>query len=147
MPSRRALLGSLLAAPLVLTAFGPRPVDAQMRRRLLDLRSQPQFASRLPRPARATPAAGAGHYEIRAHQFRGWIGLVEPRTGRPLETTLWGYDGRYPGPTFDVRRGEPVNVRWINALEADGRALPHLLPIDTSIHLAHASGGAPLGVP
>ena len=60
-------------------------------------------------------------------QFRGSVGLIDPRTGAALATTLWGYDGQYPGPTFEVRPGEPVTVRWTNALAADGRALPHLL--------------------
>src|SRR5262249_20324746 len=78
-------------------------------------------------------------------QFRGSVGLTDPRTGRPLETTLWGYAGQYPGPTFDVRRGEAITVRWINALAADGRPLPHLLPVDRSIHIAETPAAA--GVP
>jgi spore coat protein A len=90
------------------------------------------------------PAPGTRHYEIAARQFRGWVGLVDPRSRRPLETTLWGYDGRYPGPTFDVRSGEPVTVRWANALAAEGRALPHLLPVDRTLHMAHATGGVPI---
>jgi spore coat protein A len=147
MPTRRTLLKSLLAAPLVLTPLGPRPVAAQAQVALLDLRRQPQFVNRLPRPARAMPIAGTRHYEIGARQFRGWVGLVEPRTHRPLETTLWGYGGAYPGPTFVVRRGEPVTVRWTNALAADGRMLPHLLPIDRTIHMAHTNAGPPSGVP
>ena len=147
MPTRRTVLKSLLAAPLVLTPLGPRPVAAQTRVALLDLHRQPQFVNRLPRTARATPVAGTRHYEIAARPFRGWVGLVDPRTRRPLETTLWGYDGAYPGPTFVVRRGEPVTVRWTNALVADGRMLPHLLPVDRTIHMAHTHSGPPGGTP
>jgi spore coat protein A len=146
MLTRRDALRSLLAAPLVLTPFGLRPAGAQQGVALLDVRRQRQFVNPLPRPAHATPAT-AGHYELAVRQFRGSLGLVDPRTGRPLETTLWGYDGRYPGPTFDVRRGEPATVRWTNALAADGRALPHLLPVDRSIHIAHTKAGASSGVP
>jgi spore coat protein A len=147
VPTRRAILKSLLVAPLVLTPLGPRPVAARAQVALLDLRRQPQFVNRLPRPIRATPRAGTRHYDIGVRQFRGWVGLVDPRTRRPLETTLWGYDGRYPGPTFDVRHGEGVTVRWTNALAADERMLPHLLPVDRTIHMAHTKAGSPSGVP
>jgi spore coat protein A len=147
MPTRRRFLESLLAAPLILTPFGPRPVSAQEQVALLDVRRQRQFVNRLPRPARAVPSAGTAHYEIAVRQFRSWVGLVDPRTGRPLETPLWGYDARYPGPTFEVRRGEPVTVRWTNALAANGRTLPHLLPVDRSIHIAHTRAGPPDGAP
>ena len=48
-------------------------------------------------------------------------------------TTLWGYNGEYPSPTFDVRRGHPIAVRWQNDL-----AGTHFLPIDHTIHGAEA---------
>ena len=32
-------------------------------------------------------------------------------------TTVWGYDGHVPGPTIEVRRGEPVRIRWRNGIE------------------------------
>ena len=147
MVTRRDILRSLLAAPLILTSHGFRPASAREPIRLLDLRAQRQFVNRLVRPARALPAPGTRHYEIAVRQFRGSVGLIDPRTGAALATTLWGYDGQYPGPTFEVRRGEPVTVRWTNALAADGRALPHLLPVDRSIHIAHTHGGPPSGVP
>jgi spore coat protein A len=146
--SRRDALKSLLAVPLILTPGGL--VRAQQRREgppLLDMRRQKPFQNRLPRPSLAAPQPGTRHYEIAARQFRRWLGLIEPRTGTPLETTLWGYDGQYPGPTIEARRGEPVTVRWVNALSADGRPLPHLLPIDRTVHIAHPREGASAGVP
>jgi spore coat protein A, manganese oxidase len=44
-------------------------------------------------------------------------------------TTLWGYHGAWPGPTFEVRSGVPIRVLWRNALPET-----HALPIDTTIH-------------
>jgi len=44
-------------------------------------------------------------------------------------TTMWGYEGQFPGPTIEVRRGEPLLVEWINALPSK-----HFLPIDHTIH-------------
>jgi spore coat protein A, manganese oxidase len=44
-------------------------------------------------------------------------------------TTLWGYQGACPGPTFEARSGVPIRVLWRNALPAT-----HALPIDHNIH-------------
>lgn len=44
-------------------------------------------------------------------------------------TTVWGYDGRYPGPTIEAEQGEPIYVRWKNDLPDE-----HLLPVDTTLH-------------
>ena len=44
-------------------------------------------------------------------------------------TTLWGYHGAWPGPTFEARSGVPVRVLWRNALPST-----HVLPIDTTLH-------------
>lgn len=44
-------------------------------------------------------------------------------------TTLWGYNGLFPGPLFDVKQGRAINVKWENKLPSK-----HILPIDKSIH-------------
>jgi spore coat protein A, manganese oxidase len=44
-------------------------------------------------------------------------------------TTVWGYNGMWPGPTIEAHRDRPVSVRWANNLPPR-----HLLPIDTTIH-------------
>jgi spore coat protein A len=49
------------------------------------------------------------------------------------QTTVWGYDGQYPGPTFDIRRGQPIAVRWLNDLPN-----AHLLPVAPTIHGAES---------
>ena len=49
-------------------------------------------------------------------------------------TTVWGYNGMYPGPTFDVRRDHPILVKWENKLP-----FKHLLPVDTTLHGAEPS--------
>lgn len=43
--------------------------------------------------------------------------------------TIWGYNGIWPGPTIEVRRGRQVHVHWTNELPGK-----HLLPIDHTIH-------------
>lgn len=44
-------------------------------------------------------------------------------------TTIWGYNGTYPGPTIEVPKDVPVKVRWVNKLPKK-----HLLPVDHTLH-------------
>jgi spore coat protein A, manganese oxidase len=44
-------------------------------------------------------------------------------------TTVWGYNGMYPGPTFEVTRNQPIYVKWKNKLPFE-----HLLPVDRTLH-------------
>ncbi|WP_335869102.1 multicopper oxidase family protein [Bacillus sp. 2205SS5-2] len=44
-------------------------------------------------------------------------------------TTLWGYNGLFPGPTFKVWRNQKIRVLWKNELPQK-----HFLPIDTTVH-------------
>lgn len=55
-------------------------------------------------------------------------------------TRVWGYNGSFPGPTFDVERGRPTIVRQINALPAAHPTLSYRP--DTSVHL-HGSASLP----
>src|SRR6202044_2622818 len=43
--------------------------------------------------------------------------------------TMWGYNGMWPGPTFEVRKGQPFSIKWSNQLPTR-----HFLPIDNTIH-------------
>ena len=53
-------------------------------------------------------------------------------------TRIWGYSGIFPGPTFEVRSGQPIQVRFTNNLPND-----HILAyaIDRTLH------GAQPGIP
>jgi spore coat protein A len=57
-------------------------------------------------------------------------------------TKLWGYDAQYPGPVFDVMRGQQVEVRWENKLPAK-----HLFAIDPHLHGAMPPSPAVRTVP
>ena len=63
------------------------------------------------------------HYEVTMEQFNKKLHRDLPAT------TLWGYNGQFPGPTIDAKRDEPVHVTWLNNLPNK-----HLLPVDVSIH-------------
>ena len=63
------------------------------------------------------------HYQVRMLEFKTKLHSQLP------PTRLWGYEGRYPGPTIEARTGEAVSVRWENRLPKD-----HLFPIDPHVH-------------
>jgi spore coat protein A len=73
---------------------------------------------------------GAPLYEVGIGQFQQTLHRDLP------PTTLWGYNGSYPGPTFEVNRDTTVKVRWTNNLtDMTGAPLQeHLLPYDTTVH-------------
>jgi spore coat protein A len=50
-------------------------------------------------------------------------------------TTVWGFNGQYPGPTFEARRGRPIAVRWVNDLTPTR----HPLPVDHTLHGAETT--------
>jgi spore coat protein A, manganese oxidase len=49
-------------------------------------------------------------------------------------TTVWGYNGSWPGPTIEAQSGRTLNINWVSKLP-----ITHLLPIDHSIHGAEST--------
>lgn len=49
-------------------------------------------------------------------------------------TSIWGYDGLYPGPTIEAQKDEITRVQYINKLPTK-----HFLPVDTTLHSADHS--------
>lgn len=83
-------------------------------------------------------------YEISLRQFTQQV-LPAPLPA----TTVWGYGpagvgGMHNAPslTIEARVDRPVRVRWVNRLvDAAGNHLPHLLPVDPTLHWANPPGG------
>jgi spore coat protein A len=74
-------------------------------------------------PPVVRPSAGGVPLQIRMRQFRH-------KAHRDLPpSTMWGYNGIWPGPTFEVRKGQPISVKWTNQLPTK-----HFLPLDYTIH-------------
>jgi spore coat protein A len=57
-------------------------------------------------------------------------------------TRLWGYEGRYPGPTIEAFKGRTVEIHWENRLPAQ-----HLFAVDPHIHGAMPPAPAVRTVP
>jgi bilirubin oxidase len=86
----------------------------------------------------------ADYYEIAVRQFQQQI--LPP--GMPL-TTVWSYGSvqnpatfNYPAFTIEAQYNKPVIVKWVNDLvDAGGNYLPHLFPVDQTLHWANPAGG------
>src|SRR6185369_804830 len=109
-----------------------------------------KFVNPLPNPLNnvlvpnTTTYPGYDYYHVTMQQVRQKLGIVDPVTLQPLWTTVWGYNGSFPGPTFEATKGRPAKVLFTNDLvDANGQPLPHLLPLDTSIDCGLDAYGAP----
>ncbi len=115
--------------------------------------AHPKFVNALPNPARNLncfqPADLLGlSYVLRLREFGSQIGLVNP-AGQKLTTVLWGYgtstqSPTSPGRTFNVRSGRTIQVTYVNELQNGNKAIPHRMPVDTTLMWANPGnlGGA-----
>jgi spore coat protein A len=104
---------------------------------LLDTNALARYVTPLPIPGilpktgmRASPVHPTSRipfYHVPMRQFRAKVHRDMPAT------TLWGYGSTCPGPTFEVRSGQPILVEWANELPQR-----HFLPIDHTLHGAEA---------
>jgi spore coat protein A, manganese oxidase len=86
------------------------------------------------------------YYEIAVRQFRQRI--LPPSMGL-APTAVWSYGSvnhprsfNYPAFTIEATWRRPVRVKWINGLvDRHGGFLPHLLPVDQTLHWANPPGG------
>jgi FtsP/CotA-like multicopper oxidase with cupredoxin domain len=163
MLSRRDFLkltGASTVGWYVATRFGyVQRAFAQIPGGTLDPLTVPKYVTPMlippvmPRAGTFTLPGGkpADLYEISMKQITQQI--LPDGDGLPA-TTVWGYgavrgQGRNPllihnAPSLTIEAGwkRPVRVKWINDLKEDGNYLPHLLPVDPTLHWANPPGGA-----
>jgi spore coat protein A len=161
MSTRRTFLAYSGGTSLALFTYGTLGVKRALAHILggtLDPAVVPKFVTPVLVPP-AMPRAGtlrlrngknADCYEISLKQFSQ---QVLP-AGLPA-TTVWGYgavDGagsrnpllvhNAPSLTIEAKWNRPVVVKWINDLkDAAANYLPHLLPVDPTLHWANPPGG------
>ncbi len=92
------------------------------------------FVDALPLPAAAVPTTGTqggeATYDIAIQQAQQQLHRDLP------PTTIWGYEGTYPGPTIEAGRDLPVTINWLNDLR-DAQGVPrtdHRLAVDLCPH-------------
>jgi FtsP/CotA-like multicopper oxidase with cupredoxin domain len=159
MHSRRSFLaytGGTTLALFTYGKFGIKEAIAQIPGGSLDPLTVPKFQTAMLVPP-AMPRAKVlfenwqwiDYYEISMRQFTQQI-----LPGGFPATTVWGYGPadalnpsdpkiyNAPSLTIEARAGVPVRIKWINELkDANGRYLPHLLPVDPTLHWANPPGG------
>ena len=130
---------------------------AQVPGGTLDPLGVPKFATPLlippvmPRAGTITQRGGKNvdYYEVSMRQIEQQI----LPSGLP-PTTVWGYGGvaarsnrgllvhNAPSLTIEAKWNRPVRIKWINELvNRSGNYLPHLLPVDPTLHWANPPGG------
>ncbi|HYQ72896.1 MAG TPA: multicopper oxidase domain-containing protein, partial [Gammaproteobacteria bacterium] len=86
------------------------------------------FVDALPIPAVAAPV---GTRADGAHQYTITMNEVQQQLHRDLPpTTVWGYNGSYPGPTIEASADETLEVRYSNDLPGQ----THHLAVDSCAH-------------
>ena len=121
---------------------------------VLDPTSIPKFTRPLVVPPamprsgklRGKKGRGVDYYRIGARQFKQEI--LPPNLGLG-QSKVWSYGSvdhpetfNYPAFTIEANWSRPVRVEWINQLlKPDGTYLPHLLPVDQTLHWANPPGG------
>ncbi len=145
-----ALAGASLYLPL---RFGSAPALAQIPGGTLPPGDVGKFTLPLVKPPAMPPSKTLNNqdlYKIAVRQFSQRI-LSPPHP----ETTVWSYGSvdnpgtvaqggtfNYPAFTIEANWNRRSTVEWRNELvDADGGYLPHLLPVDQTLHWANPPGG------
>jgi len=142
---------AVLATAIAVAVCPSGTAAAQIPGGSLDPNAVPKFRAPLfvpPAMPRKSVLNGPGnskidYYEVAERQFDQQI--LPP--GLPT-TPVWGYGApqdpgsfHYPSCTLEARFRRPVRVKWINQLvDANGNYLPHLLPVDQTLHWANPPG-------
>ena len=149
-------LTSCVSAAAFLMATAVTSFAAPLPGGTLDPLTIPKYRDPLPIPGvmpktpnAALTTSGIDYYEIAVRQFQQQV----LSTGLP-KTTVFGYGSvnhagtfHYPAATIEAKVDRPVRVKWMNQLvDAQGRFLRPLLPIDQTLHWANPPGDCIDGV-
>ncbi|WP_410814028.1 multicopper oxidase family protein [Micromonospora sp. 067-2] len=144
---RRLLAAGAAGGASVLVPAGWAAERALAAAAPLDTGDIPKYVAPLRIPPAMPPVTVGPErdtYVIAVRQFHQQIlPLSWPRT------TVWGYGSTahpgsfgYPAPSIVARVDRPVRVTWLNQLvDRRGDYLPHLLPVDPTLHWANPPGG------
>jgi FtsP/CotA-like multicopper oxidase with cupredoxin domain len=152
-----SLLALLLPAALAWAQVAAQPLPGGT----LDPLTIPKYVTPLVIPPVMADTGVADDYQIAVRQFQQQIlpgGIWNTINGRAdafPPTTVWSYGPaadptpvvapdpasqfNYPSYSIETLSNAPVSVRWINDLvdPVTGNFLPHLLPVDQTLHWAN----------
>lgn len=95
-----------------------------------DPETVPKFVDSLPVPYTAEPVNNPN--QDRKSELFYYIEMWEAKHKFHKyfpNTTIWGYNGTYPGPTIEVPKDMAIKVKWVNKLPRK-----HILPVDHTLH-------------
>jgi spore coat protein A len=87
-----------------------------------------KFVDPMPIPAIAVPVSRSDQSKETFYQIKMKKAGHRFHKDFPI-TSIWGYNGTYPGPTIEVTKDVPIKVKWENSLPSE-----HFLPIDHTLH-------------
>lgn len=116
--SAKILVSFLMTQLVTAVAFAGATLDASTLTKYVDPLPLPQVIQ-----PTSIDANGVAYYEVEMKEAKQKLHRDLP------ETTIWGYEGLYPGPTIEAQVDHPIHVRWINHLPPK-----HILPVDKSVH-------------
>ena len=142
---KKSKLIVMFLALFAVFALSASAAFAQVPGGSLDPTTIPKYVSPLlippAMPQTSVLPGGIDYYEIAVRQFQQQVLPL----GMP-KTTVWSYGSvnhsgtfSYPARTIEADVDRPVRVKWINDLKdpVTGKFLPHLLPIDQTLHWAN----------
>lgn len=116
-----------------MTPQGVAPTLAPPDRPLVNPVTLARYVDALPVPSVARPSGQRAHASEPKRlldYYRMEMRACRVKLHRDIPaTSLWGYQGQFPGPTIEAQRDQPLLVEWVNALPAQ-----HFLPIDYTVH-------------
>ncbi len=131
--SANTRLAAMVAAAVFLATCSAASAQAKLDASILT-----KYLDPLPIPSVVSPVGlmdGDPYYEVTVSQFTQQLHSELP------PTTVWGYNGSYPGPSFNVQANVPVKIKWMNDLTTgSGEFVDHLLPVDTSLMVPQPAG-------
>ncbi|MBN8645506.1 MAG: multicopper oxidase domain-containing protein [Planctomycetes bacterium] len=104
------------------------------------------FQDALPIPNVLLPTSigpdGIPNYDVYIREFNHSFHASLPAN------RVWGYASQYPGPTFEVQKGQPIRVTWHNDLRNSLNVLrnTHLFEINQCLHGPDITGRTPVTV-
>jgi len=163
--SQKKLLTLFLMLSLTTPFLGVNAQTISPKPAFLDPLSIPKWTNQLDSPipvyvpTNVTDSQGnviRQDYSVSVSEFYQQVLPIVDESGKPTGYGLskaWGYGGEaknavtgeplgfvrcIPGPTFEITRGIPAQVKWINDLvDENGNPLQHMYPVDPTIHWAN----------
>ena len=127
---REFLQKSSLLTGAMLTHHSGHKAPIVLARPALDPNSLTPFVDALPIPAAAKSMGmrpSSANLAVKIPYYRVPMRAFETKVHRDMKpTSMWGFSGMFPGPTFDLRSGQEILVEWANELPRKAMAIPRI---------------------